>query len=486
MIRTKIVATLGPASDSRERIGQLLEAGVDVFRLNFSHGTLEQHGKALEFVREACRDLGRTAAIMGDLCGPKIRVDLIEDDEFEISPGDRLDIVSDHLVGNSQRISTNRPELVGELEKGHRILIDDGLIQLRVIETHDEHLSCVCEIGGPIRTRKGINLPDSDLKMAALTEKDREDLAWALKNRLDYIALSFVRSAADLRELRECLPLNDSDTRIVAKIETVQAIEHLDDIIEAADVILVARGDLGVEMDIAQVPLLQKRIVRQCQRAARPAIIATQMLQSMVEHPTATRAEVSDVANAILDAADCVMLSAETSIGAYPVESVQMITRIAKQTEDYLRSRDETARIDVKLTMRRVTTAVAHGASLLARELDAQLVAVWTQTGNTARLLSKTRLPVAVVGLSPDEHVCRRMAMYYGVIPLRMDRSEEMDRMLQKLDGELAGRKLVKSGDLIVVVSGTRLNEAGATNSLLMHLVDSTAEMGEPAGHSST
>jgi len=476
MIRTKIVATLGPATDSEETIGQLLEAGVDVFRLNFSHGTLEQHARTLDRIRRACRQRGSLAAVMGDLCGPKIRVDPVEDDAFDIAVGDRIQIVGGHLVGNAQRFSTNRPELIHELKVGHRILIDDGMICLRVAEAHDDALSCVCEVGGTIRTRKGLNMPDSHLAMSAITDKDREDFAWALEHGLDYVALSFVRSAGDLRELGELMPLGSGGCPIVAKIETVAAISHLDEIIEAADVVLVARGDLGVEMDLAEVPLLQKRIVRKCQQAGKPAIVATQMLQSMVGAPTATRAEVSDVANAILDGCDCVMLSAETSVGAYPVQSVRMMNRIAEQTEAYLNRQSAAARVDASRTMRRITTAVAHGANLLARELEAKLVGVWTQTGNTARLLSKTRLNVPVVGLSPDETVCRRMSLYYGVIPMRRKRQAEMPAMLGELDRVLLEQHFARPGDLIVVIAGTRLEHDGATNSLLMHLVAAFTE----------
>lgn len=471
MIRTKIVATLGPATDSPEMVGRLVDAGVDVFRLNFSHGTLEQHARTYRHIRDVCRERGSPVAVMGDLCGPKIRVDPVEDGAFDIARGDRIDIVAGHLVGNAERFTTNRPEIVREVQSGHRLLIDDGLIRLRVAEVSDDRLSCVCEVGGMIRTRKGINLPDSHLRMSALTDKDREDLAWALENGLDYIAMSFVRCADDLRELRAMMPLDGADCRIVAKIETVSAIEHLDEIIEAADVVLVARGDLGVEMDLAQVPLLQKRIVKHCQTAGRPVIIATQMLQSMVEHPTATRAEVSDVANAILDRTDAVMLSAETSVGAYAVESVEMLGRIAEQTENYLRECGEAARIDPSRTMRRITTAVAHGANLLARELEAKLVAVWSETGNTVRLLSKTRLNVSVIGLSPDERVCRRMTMYYGVLPLQLERKRDAEQMLSAVDAALREQGWVDPGDLIVVVAGTRLEEAGATNALMIHLV---------------
>lgn len=470
VIQTKIVATLGPATDSLDMILKLIDAGVDVFRLNFSHGTLEQHAATYRQINRAREQTGALVAVMGDLCGPKIRIDPVEDDEFEIARGDTLEIVAEHMVGGPGRVSTNRPELIGEVKPGHRVLIDDGMVRLRVDDVHDDRLECICEVGGMIRTRKGLNLPDSDLEMSALTDKDREDLAWALDNDLDYVALSFVRSAKDLHELRELMPLEDR-CRIVAKIETVQAIKYMDQIIEAADVILVARGDLGVEMDLARVPILQKRIVRQCQNAAKPCIVATQMLQSMVESPVATRAEVSDVANAILDKSDCVMLSAETSIGNYPLEAVDMLSKTALFTEDEMRHRNRASRMDPALTMRRITTAVAHGASTLARELEAKVVAVWTDTGNTARLLSKTRLGVPVVGLSSEELVGRRMAMYFGVIPVCMKRHHDILQMLRDVDAELLRRDLVKPNDLIVVVAGTRLEHAGATNALLIHLV---------------
>ncbi|MBK8268544.1 MAG: pyruvate kinase [Planctomycetes bacterium] len=374
------------------------------------------------------------------------------------------------------RISTNRPELIREVGVGHRVLIDDGAVRLRVDKAEADRLTCVVEVGGTIRNRKGVNLPDSNLQMSAMTDKDREDLAWAIENKLDYVALSFVRSAADLHELQGLLPLAGCDLRIVAKIETMAAIGHLEEIVETADVIMVARGDLGVEMDLARVPILQKRIVRMCQTAGKPVIVATQMLQSMVENAVATRAEVSDVANAILDGGDAIMLSAETSVGKYPIEAVKTMGEIALETEQFLREKNEGMRVDASRTLRRITTAVAHGASMVSREMDAKLVAVWTDTGNTGRLLSKTRLNVPVIGLSPDLHVCRRMSMYYGVIPIQANRPERILQMLKELDELLIREKFVVANDLIVVVAGTRLDKEGATNALLMHLVSGSAD----------
>ncbi len=470
MLRTKIIATLGPASSSAEAIGSLIDAGADVFRLNFSHGTLERHGQTLRNIRETCRDRDATIAIMADLCGPKIRVEPLEDGGFEIAVGETLDILAETVGGGPKGISTSRPELVREVAEGHQVLIDDGNVRLRVVSISGDRLTCKCEVGGRISDRKGVNLPDSDLAMSALTDKDRVDLAWALENKVDYVAVSFVRSAADLQAVREMMPLAGTDCRVVAKVETPQATEHIDEIIESADAVLVARGDLGVEMDLASVPLIQKNITRRCQNAGKPVIIATQMLQSMVDSPVPTRAEVSDVANAIFDSADCVMLSAETAIGRFPEHALRMIARVGERTERFLAS--SLQRPEVRSpAMRRVTTAVAIGASLLARELSAKLVAVWTESGNTARLLSKHRLDQPVVGLSPDENVCRRMAMYFGVLPVQLKRNPAVPAMLQDVDEMVISRGMAEPGDLIVVIAGTHLDEPGSTNELLIHLV---------------
>lgn len=471
MIRTKIVATVGPASESAETIGELIEAGVDVLRLNFSHGTLDQHGRVLERIQSVRRSAGESVAVMGDLCGPRIRLDRIEGDAVEIRRGDRIDLVREHIVGSVSRLSTNQPEMIDRVAVGHRVLIDDGQVCLRVASSSSDCLSCTCEAGGTLGTRKGVNLPDSDMAFPPLTDKDKLDLTWALEAGIDYIALSFVRSGADVTALRDCMRESGPVCPIIAKIETPQAIDHLDEIIASADAVLVARGDLGVEMDATRVPLLQKEITRRCQRAGKPVIVATQMLQSMVHSATPTRAEVSDVANAILDSADGVMLSAETSVGAHPVASVRMMNRIAAQTEAYLADSGAFSRMDAEATAKPVTTAVAHGANLLARELAAKVIAVWTEQGETVRLLGKCRPNRPVVGLSPEASICRRMSLYYGVVPVCAARPKQSAAMLRAVDEILLSRKLAAVGDLIVVVDGTRLEGAGATNALLIHLV---------------
>lgn len=469
MIRTKIIATLGPGSESPSSIAALIDAGVDVFRLNFSHGTIDTHAAVLGRIVEARRAANAPIAVLADLCGPKIRLGTIAGGGFDIRAGDRIALDADTAQGSPQRVGVNRPQLIQEVKSGHRILIDDGNVELRVDSASAAALQCVCVIGGRLSDRKGMNFPDSDLEVSALTPKDHADVKWITDHDVDYIALSFVRSAADISELRRLIPAG-SAIQIVAKIETRHATQCLDEIIAAADAVMVARGDLAVEMDLATVPLIQKDIARRCRIAGKPVIVATQMLQSMVERPTPTRAEVSDVANAILDEADCVMLSAETAVGPYAVEAVRMMGRIAAKTEAFSGRPEDGASIRSPQT-RPVTTAVGHGASVLCRELGVKLVAVWTQSGKTARLLSKHRVAATIVGLSADAAVCRRMAMYYGVEPMQICRNSHNDDMLKELDAALKSAGLAVAGDRIIVIAGTQLDDPGATNALLIHLV---------------
>jgi len=472
MTKTKIIVTIGPASCDEQTLTAFIEEGVDVLRLNFSHGTVSEHHQVLTNIRQVCQRTGAIVAVMGDLCGPKLRVGRIEGGRFTIEPGETITIQRQLDVGTRQRIGTNYPPLVDELEPQARIFIDDGNVRLRVVDKRADELVCTCELGGVIADHKGINLPDTALSTPALTHKDRADLEWAIANDLDYVALSFVRRPEDLQELRAILDERHSDIRVVAKIEKPQAIDHLSGIINEADAVLVARGDLGVEMDVARVPLLQKDITLRCQQVGKPVIIATQMLQSMIDSATPTRAEVSDVANAIFDAADAVMLSAESAVGKYPVQAVRMINRIARETEAFL-ARQPAAGLGALAAPEslRVTSAVAHGASLVARELNAKLVAVWSETGNTARLLSKYRLPQPIVTLSPHERVCRQVAMNYGVIPVHAAQPANPEHMLRKLDELLTARGLAEPNDLILVIAGTQLHRPGATNNLLIHIV---------------
>jgi len=474
MIRTKIVATVGPGCNTVEKLTAMVNAGLDVVRLNFSHGTLADHTVALEMVRRVSRQPGNLLAVVGDLCGPRIRVGRISGGSGELSQGQHVVVCRQPVEGTSQKISTNHPSIVDDVSVGDRVLIDDGKVRLRIVDKRKDELVCQVEVGGIVANNKGINLPDKHISTPSLTPKDMADLDWAVAHGLDYVALSFVRSPEDLYELRRHLKERESSMGVIAKIEAAEAIRQIDEIIEHSDAIMVARGDLGVEMDAAQVPLIQKDIVLRCQRRSVPVIIATQMLQSMVDSPVPTRAEVSDVANAILDGTDALMLSAETSVGEYPVEAVAMMNRIAAETEEFLSRTGPKLEHHPPAASLRVTSAVVQGAQILARALAARLVGVWTESGFTARLISKRRLTQSVVGLSPDERVCRRMALFYGVIPVQATRPDDDNAMLAQLDRAFVERGLAERSDLVVVLAGTRLHKPGATNALLIHLVGMT------------
>jgi len=474
MIKTKIIATIGPACNKPETIAAMIDAGLDVVRLNFSHGTLADHTVALEQVRRIARQRGAMIGVIGDLCGPRIRLGPIKGGKCDLLQGQHITLRVADTEGTSELLGSNHPELVKDVAVGDRILIDDGMIRLRAVDKRPDAIVCQVEVGGVVIEYKGINLPDTHVSTPPLSAKDLKDLDWAIAHGLDYVALSFVRTPEDIYELRRRLKERDSHMGVITKIERPEALTQLDEIVEQSDAVMVARGDLGVEMDAAAVPMIQKDVVLRCQRQSVPVIVATQMLQSMVDSPVPTRAEVSDVANAILDGSDAVMLSAETSVGRYPVEAVAMMNRIAAETEDFLLRSGPKIERHPPLTSLRVTSAVVHGAKLLSDELGARLVGVWTESGFTARLISKRRLLQPIIGLSADERVCRQMCLYYGVIPLQTNRPADDNAMLGQLDQLFVERGLAARNDLVVVVAGTRLNKPGATNALLIHLVGMT------------
>jgi len=470
-IRTKIIATLGPATDDPERLAALFESGVDICRLNFSHGTAEDHARRLQLVRRWAAEHDQPVAVIGDLCGPKIRLNPVRGEAFELAPGDVVRFARGDDDCTADRLTTNFPTFVDELEVGHRIYIDDGLVRLLVTGHEGDVLTCTCTTGGRVSSRKGVNLPDTPLSTPALTAKDRQDLEWAIEHDLDYVALSFVRRPEDLNGLRTVIDKRESDIGVIVKIEKAEAIEHLDHLISRADAVMVARGDLGVEMDVWRVPLMQKTITARCRAVGKPVIVATQMLQSMVTSPMPTRAEVSDVANAILDGADAVMLSAETAVGTYASVAVTMMDRVARATETYQRERHGLEPAPFVAEISGTTAAIARAAVQAALQLDACLVAVWTATGETVRLLARHRLPIPVVGLSYNERVCRRLNLLYGVIPLRVEPLSNPAEMARVLDARLLARQLASPGDAIVVVTSTRPRTPGATNTTLVHRV---------------
>ena len=474
--RTKIVATVGPKTGDPQMLGRLIAAGCDVFRINFSHGTDEQREAFLAAVRSAEREAGATVAVMADLCGPKIRVGPIVGGSVLLAEGQWVAISREPVEGQADRISTTLAELVDTAEPGHVILLDDGRLRLRVEARRRDELDCRVERGGVLATGKGVNVPDTPLRLSALTEKDRRDAEWIARHdgEIDYVALSFVRSAGDIRELRELLASRGCDAHIVAKVEKPEALRRIDEIIKAADAVMVARGDLGVEMDLPSVPVAQKRIARKCACAGTPCIIATQMLETMTRSASPTRAEVSDVANAVLDGADAVMLSGETAIGKQPAEAARMMDRIVAEVQTY---HDETHRPgEVCPCETRTLGALSAAVETVIRTDDIAAVAVYTVSGRTARLFSKRRLPRPILALSPHRETLRRVQLYYGVEPAEAPRVEHTREALEQVCRIARDRGIARPGQKIAVVTGRPITESGTANTLVVHTVGEASQ----------
>jgi len=473
MRRTKIIATLGPACSSEEVIDRLLTHGVDVFRLNFSHGTHEQHEKTINTVRESSMALGRYVPIVGDIQGPKIRIGEV-DGVVILENGAKFEITTEPLLGNAERVSTPFVALPREVQSGHRIMINDGLVEL-VVTAIDEHTVTTRVLhGGPISSKKGMNFPDSELTIPAITEKDRIDVAFAVQHHLDYIAASFIRRRSDIEELRALLTsLGGDDVNVIAKLEKPQAIDNLEEILSVSDGVMVARGDLGVELPPEAVPMVQKRILNEASRWGRFAITATQMLESMTTNARPTRAEASDVANAIFDGSDAVMLSAETASGRYPLESVQMMARIISAAEQNHRLYSLQRPAFRKASEQdEFTDALAGAANYAAEQIDAKYIVVFTQTGFAARLMSKFRPKAPIIALTPSSWVARRMNILWGVQPYVLrDIGDYHEQIVDRVDEYLLQKDIVRAGDRLVILMGSPIYQRAKTNLLRVHRV---------------
>ena len=469
--RAKIVCTLGPATDTPKRLAELLEAGMDVARLNFSHGTLGDHVGRVRLLRRVAQEVGKTVAILQDLQGPKIRTGALEDGRrVELRPDSTLTLTTRPVPGNATLISTNFQALPREVRPGNRILLSDGLVELRVERVVGREVLCRVLSGGELGEHQGINLPGVPLKISALTRKDLVDLEFAFRYPVDYIALSFVRSAEDVRKLKRVLARARRSLPVVAKLEKPEAIERLEEILGVSDAVMVARGDLGVELPPEQVPVIQKRVISRANALKVPVITATQMLESMTDHPRPTRAEASDVANAVFDGTDALMLSSETATGHYPCEAVEMMARIITAAESspryawYVRRR---AADEALTTPEAVCESVAH----MTEELSLKAIAVFTQSGSSARLVSKFRPRVPVFAFSPHLDILRRVALYWAVYPVYMPRVQSTDRMVEGAAKRLREMGAVKPGDVIAVVAGTPIAQRGTTNLLKLHRI---------------
>jgi pyruvate kinase len=457
--RTKIVATIGPASSSHEMLLQLAKAGVDAFRMNFSHGTHEQHADAAKTVRGVQSELQKALALIADLQGPKLRIGELPGPRVLMKDEEVL-VVGEHVAKDAELPVA--PEVIGEvLRPGHDVLIDDGLVRLSVEEVSEGRALCRVVVGGEVRAHKGVNLPGVPVPIPSLTKKDLDDLSFALALGVDYVALSFVRAAADVRELQAIIRQHGSPARVIAKIEKAEAVDVLDDVLAEADAVMVARGDLGVEMGAATVPLLQKRIIHRCLEVGKPVITATQMLESMIEHAEPTRAEASDVANAILDGTSAVMLSAETATGNYPVESVATMDRIARAVEPSMDYRHQMPEAEEGPTVGR---AMSNAACDLAEALRARAILVPTFTGRTASAVARLRPRRPIVGLSHHRTALQQMALEWGVTPVLMPETENVEDLWVRSLEAARGAGAVDPGDRVVLTAGTAVNLPGSTN----------------------
>jgi pyruvate kinase len=474
MRRTKILATLGPASSSEEVIYRLLTTGVDSFRLNFSHGKHEDHARTIHTVREIATELGRYVPIVGDIQGPKLRIGDVEGIQY-LESGQTFIISTETRIGNQFGCSTPFTPLPHEVQSGQRILINDGLVELVVTSVDDTSVSTRVIHGGPISSKKGMNFPDSELTIPAITEKDRIDVKFAVEQQLDYIAASFVRRKSDIVELRELLQSHGGgEINVIAKLEKPQAITNLDEILEVSDGVMVARGDLGVELPPEEVPIMQKKILARASRWGRFAITATQMLESMTTNSRPTRAEASDVANAIFDGSDAVMLSAETASGKYPVEAVHMMARIVFAAEANRQHMNQWDREPFRKLSEvdEFTDALAGAANYAAEQLDAKYIVVFTQTGFAARLMSKFRPKVPIIALTPSNWVARRMNLLWGVQPFVLREAGEFhEQIVDRVDDYLLAKDIVRPGDRLVILMGSPLYQRAKTNLLRVHRV---------------
>jgi pyruvate kinase len=468
MRRAKIVCTLGPETSTRQRIGELIDAGMDVARLNFSHGDQETQAKSLKTVREEAEKRERAVAVLMDLQGPKIRVGRFAKGQVQLTKGANFAITVDtSQIGDERRVSTSYAGLPGDVKPGDTILLDDGYLMLEVISIEGDEVNTVVVNGGTLRDNKGINLPGVHISAPALTAKDRADLAFGVRMGVDYVALSFVRSPEDVLLARDLATADRDRIPIIAKIEKPQALERLAEIIDVADGIMVARGDLGVELGPEKVPLVQKRIIRETNRHGKVVITATQMLESMIRNSRPTRAEASDVANAVLDGTDALMLSGETAVGEHPAEAVRTMDRIIREVESSQTFREgrEVPLLDLPIS----ANAVAHAAVIAARQMHLKTIVLMTNSGGAARLMSEYRPEARIIALTTDEVTYRRLAAYWGTTPILIAPAATTDELFGDIERVLGERGLASPGESVVITAGVPVGSGESTNMLKIH-----------------
>ena len=479
--RTKIVCTIGPACDDVDILGRMMEAGMNVARLNFSHGTREEHAKRIALIREAAGKVGKNIALLADTKGPEVRLGVLKR-PVRLEAGEKVILtVQTEGANSSGKLPVVGKDLIRRVSPGSVILIADGLIELKVVSFHDDDLECEVIHGGELSSQKGVRIPDLEADLPVITEEDKKDIRFAIEQNVDFLALSFVRRAADVLSVRQLLEEVGSRMDVIAKIESREGVNNLEEIIAVADGIMVARGDLGVGIPAEEVPLVQKAIIKKCNQAGKPVITATQMLESMIQNPRPTRAEASDVANAILDGTDAVMLSGETAVGKYPVEAVATMAKIAVRAEESLPF-EEILERKGRTPALTVTDAISHATCSVARDLGAAAIITSTQTGYTAKMVSKYRPRVPVVAVTPDAGVLRKLALAWGVQPLLAASIKDTDSMIAAAIEITLAAGLVSPGDLVVITAGVPVGIRGTTNLLKVHVVGDILARGTGVG----
>lgn len=482
MLRTKIVCTIGPSSEKVPVLIKMINAGMNVARLNFSHGDHQDHARRLELVREAARKAGKKVAIMLDTKGPEIRLGYLENEPVDLKAGEKVTLTVNNVVGNEKILPVTYRGLPGDVCPGDRVLIADGLIELRVLDKTRKTVECEIMNGGRITSQKGVNLPGITVSIPAVTDRDVNDIIFGIGNGMDFIAASFIRKANDVLAIRQIVEESGGELDIIAKIESREGLNNLDEIIKVADGIMVARGDLGVEIPVEEVPLVQKTIIEKCNVAGKPVITATQMLESMIHNPRPTRAEASDIANAIFDGADAIMLSGETAAGSYPVEAVQTMARIALKAESSLRYEEMLVRRQRKMACT-VTDAISQATCSIAEDLGATAIITSTESGYTSKMVSKYRPRAPVVAVTPEEKVVRRMALVWGVQPVLVSRTSDTDSMISTAIEASLDAELISPGDLVVITAGVPVGVHGTTNLIKVHTVGDILARGTGIGH---
>ncbi|MEX2479151.1 MAG: pyruvate kinase [Gracilimonas sp.] len=463
--RTKIVCTIGPSCNTQEKIEDLLLHGMNVARVNFSHGTHADHAQVIKNIRKAAKKYKYSIPVLMDLQGPKIRVGQMKDGGQNLETGSVVKITAEEVEGTSEVIPIDYKSLIHEAEPGNSILLDDGLLEFKVTEKYPDSLQAKVVTGGELKSRKGVNLPNVRISIPSMTEKDIEDLAFGIKQDVDYIALSFVRTAKDVRDIISRIRAAGSQAGVIAKIEKPEALDVIDEIIEEADGIMVARGDLGIEIPTEQVPVVQKMIIEKCRVAGKPVITATQMLDSMIYNPRPTRAESSDVANAVLDGTDAVMLSGETAAGAYPMEAVNVMDRICRSIEDNRpQLYNSLGYRKPEWKEKQVIESLAYSCVTIAENVEAKAISTITHSGNTARRIAKFRPKVPIVAFTENQKVRRQLNLIWGVYSVRLDELFDTDQSVKMMEDYLQDNGMVRTGDRIIVATGMPIAKRGRTN----------------------